>query len=214
MNVATDTRTRTAAPQGPAILRPRDVKALLAAPDRRTRLGRRDSALLAVLVGGGLRIGEAVRLVIDNIEFAGATVRVTTKTSKGRAGSPPRYRTVTLPPMAGRLVRDYVDHDAPRFWVFPGRHGEFLGTSAARRAVTKHLRAIGRGDLHCHSCRHSVGAQLTRATGNLWLVAKVLGHQSVNTTMHFYSQYSVEDSDKAADALAGVWSPRNGKGLR
>jgi site-specific recombinase XerD len=54
------------APVDVPILSARQQHELLRQPDKRTRLGKRDAALLAVLVGSGCRIGEAVRLRVQD----------------------------------------------------------------------------------------------------------------------------------------------------
>lgn len=211
-NALAETTTRQAAQSGPAILRPRDVKALLAAPDRRTTKGRRDAALLAVLVGSGARIGEAVRLVVDNVVFENGRCHVTLKTSKQRSGSPPKWRCVTLPPMAAKLLRDWLDYARPRLFVFGGPRHEAISTRQGRRIVTRYLRQAGRPDLHCHSLRHTVGAQIVRATGSIYSAQRVLGHSSPAVTSAYYACFDVRDADEVADALAGVWQPRKFKG--
>lgn len=202
------TATRPATTTGPAILRPKDVRALLAAPDRRGRQGKRDAALLAVLVGSGCRSCEATRLCVDHVEFTGGRCRLTIRTAKQRAGSPPKWRTCTLPPAAARLLHDWLVYAQPKLFVFEGRRHEALSTRAVRTTVTKYLRQIGRTDMRTHGLRHTVGAALARGSGNMWLVAKTLGHSSPATAYRFYSQYSLEDSDKVSDILAGLWSPR------
>jgi integrase len=202
-------RVEARAPQGPAILRPREVRELLRLPDLRTRLGRRDAALLAVLALGGLRVGEACRTTIDALEgLQGGRLRITVRTSKGRAGSPPRYRTVTLAPVAATLVRTYLDRRTPMFWMFPGRRNEHLSTSAARRAVTRYLRELNRADLHTHSLRHSFGSMVVRATSNIWVAQKLLGHSSPAVTSRYYAAFDTSDSDAASDALAAAVNPR------
>jgi len=190
----TATATRTLS--GPQVLRPKQVLALLRAPDKRTRLGRRDAALLACLATGGLRLGEATRLVVGDIEL-GKRVRISTRTLKTHGQ---RSRTVTLPAPAAKLLRGWLDYSQPRYWVFPGRRNEALTTRQAGRIVRGYLREIGRGDMRPHGLRHTVGAIVTRQAG-LWVAANVLGHASVDTTKRFYSQYCVEDADKAADKL-------------
>jgi len=193
-----DTATRVL--QGPRVLRPREVKLLLRAPDLRTRRGRRDAAILSVLSCGGLRLGECVRLVISDIEIA-KRVRITTRTLKTHGQ---RSRTVTLPSPAAKLLRDWLAYSQPRFWVFPGRRNEALTTRQAGRIVRGYLREIGRGDLHPHSLRHSVGAMITRATGSIYTTQRVLGHSDPATTARFYAGWSTEDADRAADAMEGA----------
>ena len=193
--MTTTTAIRTLS--GPQVLRPKQVLALLRAPDRRTKLGKRDAALLSVLACGGLRLGECVRLTLDCVEL-GQRVRITTRTAKSRGL---RFRTVSLPSIAARLLRDHLAHSEPRLFVFEGRRHEALSTRQAGRIVTSYLRKIGRGDLHPHSLRHGVGAMITRATGSIFCAQSVLGHASPTTTAKFYACWAVEDADRASDAI-------------
>jgi len=192
MTTATATRTLS----GPQVLRAKQLKALLRAPDLRQRRGRRDAALLAVLGCGGLRLGEACRLLVENVEL-GQRVRLTTRTAKSRGL---RFRTVSLPSIAARLLRDHLAHSEPRLFVFEGRRHEALSTRQAGRIVRYYLAKIGRSDLRPHSLRHSVGAIVTRQSG-IWVAQKVLGHASPTTTSRFYSAFDVTDADIAADKL-------------
>jgi len=214
MTTATAIRTLS----GPQVLRPKQLKALLAAPDKRTRRGRRDAALIAVLGCGGLRLGEATHLLVENVEMSGDTprpnqgdtpcnprqggpapsrVRITTRTAKSRGL---RFRTITLPGIGAKALRDHLAHSQPRLFVFEGRRREALSTRQAGRIVRYYLAKIGRSDLRPHSLRHSVGAIVTRQSG-VWVAQKVLGHASPTTTSRFYSAFDVTDSDAAADAI-------------
>jgi len=181
----------------PTVLRANQLKALLAAPDKRTKRGRRDAALIAVLGCGGLRLGEATRLLVENVELA-QRVRLTTRTAKSRGL---RFRTVSLPSIAARLLRDHLAHSEPRLFVFEGRRREALSTRQARRIVKAYLRQIGCGWARPHSLRHSLGAMATRATGNIYATQRVLGHASPDTTAKFYSAWDTTDADKVADAI-------------
>jgi len=203
------TETHTAQAQGPAVLRPREVRALLRAPDRRARRGRRDSALLAALVGSGARVGELVRLTRDQVEHGpGGRVRLMLRTSKGRNGTPPRFRTVTLPAPMARLLREYVAREEPRWWLFEGRRNEALSVRQAQKIVMRWLREIGRGDLRVHSLRHSFGAMVTRETRSIFVAQKLLGHADPRTTARYYAAFEVSDADAAADAVAEALSRR------
>src|SRR5213594_3070071 len=61
-------QTRVETHQDVPVLTARQQRELLRSPDRRTSLGKRDAALLAVLVGTGCRVGEAVRLRAQDIQ--------------------------------------------------------------------------------------------------------------------------------------------------
>src|SRR4051794_8054219 len=80
---------------GPPVLRTEEVQALVTSPDCRRVLGKRDAALLAVLVGGGLRVGEAVRLTVAKLQTSSdGRLRLTFRTAKAKDV---RFRTVMLP---------------------------------------------------------------------------------------------------------------------
>jgi len=192
MTTATAIRTLS----GPLVLRPRQLKALLAAPDKRTRRGRRDAALIAVLGCGGLRLGEACRLLVENVEL-GQRVRLTTRTAKSRGL---RFRTITLPGPAARLLRDHLSHSEPRLFVFEGRRHEALSTRQAGRIVKGYLRQIGCGWAHPHTLRHSYATILIHQSHDIWLTQKQLGHASVTTT-NIYAHADPSDADRAATAI-------------
>jgi integrase/recombinase XerD len=202
---------------GPDVLRAAEVRSLLAAPDRRRRLGKRDAALLAVLVGGGLRLGEAVSLTLDNLDFGpGGRVRLTLQTSKTRHL---RLRTVTLPDAASSLVTAYVGTmDAGADWLFPGNKGGHLTVRAAEKICKRHLSDIGRGGSRAHCLRHTFGSMVTRETRSLFVAQKLLGHADPATTSRYYAAFEVSDADAAARAIgrlfAGRKPPQAGKGQR
>lgn len=210
----TDTRTHTAISQGPAILRPRQIRALLQAPDLRRRRGRRDVAILAVLAGGGLRVGEAARLTVDSVETGpNGRLRLTLRTGKQRAGTPARWRTVTLPRQAAKLVAKYIDHQQPRYWLFAGLRNEHLCVRQVQKVAARYLREIGRADLHPHSLRHSYGAMVTRETKSIYIAQKMLGHSDPRTTARYYTAFEVSDADEAADAISAALV-RRGRNIR
>lgn len=194
--MTTETRMRT--DTGPRVLRPQQITALLAMPDRRTHQGRRDAALLTTMVLGGLRIGEAVRLTHENVDWENGQVRLTFKSEKSCV-----LRTVSLPRIGGRLLREWLDDPrSGRWWLFPGRHGEHLSVRAAQDMVYKRCREAEMPVwMHAHSLRHTFATSVMRRTGNLFLVQKLLGHTNPGSTSRFYLAFSVEDADRAATAL-------------
>ncbi len=193
---------------GPSVLRPRDVERLLAQPDARRWRGRRDRALLSVMVLGGLRVGEAVRLTRDNVETArGGVIRLTFTGAKSGA-----RRTVTLPPTAAKTLRSWLaDPRCGRWWLFAGRRGDHLSVRAAQDVVDGAGRSgLGR-HVRAHALRHTCGSMIARATSDIRKAQVVLGHADIRTTARFYSAYTVRDADDAAAALEGVLHPSGGQ---
>ena len=198
---------------GPRVLRTEQVRALLAAPDCRTCKGKRDKAFLAVLVGGGLRIGEAARLSVANVQQTRAgRLRLTFRTAKSRDV---RYRTVTLPCWAAEPVERWLAYERPTGWLFTGQLGQHLSVSGAQKFVNRYLEQVGRGDLVVHSLRHTYGSMVTRETRSIFVAQKLLGHADPRTTARYYSAFEVSDADDAADALgAAVASERSTRKTR
>jgi integrase len=209
--------TETKAIRGPSnVLKPHETKKLLTLVDLRTKHGRRDQALLAIMALGGLRSCEAVALRVDHIEpYVGGQVSIKVRNAKRKAvdgkGRPvgPTYRSVVLPAKAARMVHDYIAHTPKaRYWLFPGRADEHISTDTAQRAVVPYLAKLGRSDMRTHGLRHTCASQIVRETSNIWLAAEVLGHSNVETTRRAYVQYSLEDAARAAGALGAAMTRR------
>jgi integrase/recombinase XerD len=187
---------------GPRVLRTEQVKALVGAPDCRKAKGKRDKALLAVLVGGGLRVGETVRLTTANVlQTRADRLRLTFRTAKAKDV---RFRTVTLPQWAAKPVSDWLTYNRPDTWLFRGQCGHHLSVAGAEKIVNRYLELVGRGDLHTHSLRHTYGSMVTRETKSIFVAQKLLGHADPRTTARYYSAFEVSDADDAADALGSL----------
>ena len=98
-----------------------EIKALLAAPDRSTWLGRRDHAILLTAVLTGVRVTELITLRIDDVSLStGAHASVT---GKGR-----KKRTVTLTRETVAVLRQWLKErqGQPDDPLFPTRTGKHL----------------------------------------------------------------------------------------
>jgi site-specific recombinase XerD len=117
-----------------------EVDALLASPDRTSRTGRRDHAMLLVAVQTGLRVSELTALRVQDLHLgSGAHVRCTGKGRKERATPLTRQTVSVLRPFLAERGR------APDSPLFPGPRGAPLGRDAVRRIVDRHTSAaVGR----------------------------------------------------------------------
>jgi len=166
----------------PAVLDRERVAALLASPDARTVIGRRDRALLEVLYGCGLRASEAAGLGLDRVSFDLGVLRVLGKGAK--------ERLVPFGARARAALEAWIAHGRPRFAGARGGTALFL-TRAGRpmrredvwRSVRRHLRRAGiAGDASTHTLRHSFATHLLEGGADLRSVQEMLGHASVQTT--------------------------------
>ena len=110
-----------------------EIQALLAAPDKRTWLGRRDHALLALTIQTGVRVSELTGLHVGDVHLGtGAHIRVT---GKGR-----KKRATTLTGETVKVLRAWIEErqGQPDDPLFPTRQGRALSRYTIGVIVTKH----------------------------------------------------------------------------
>lgn len=117
----------------PVHLSEAEVTKILAACDGHTALGKRDLAILLLLSRLGLRAGEAIRLRIDDIDWAGGAVTI-------RAGKTRRERRLPLPQEIGQALIDYLRHSRPK----NSSHREVFLTHTAPFLPLKDSSAVGK----------------------------------------------------------------------
>ena len=138
----------------------------------------RDTALLLLLYGSGLRISEALGLP-GGVHPLGETLRVTGKRDKTRV-------VATLPVVAD-AVANYVSlcpwplhPDQP---LFRGAKGGPLSGDVVRRAVASARRTLGLNDrITPHALRHSFATHLLAGGADLRSLQELLGHASLSST--------------------------------
>lgn len=134
-------------------------------------------ALLMVTYAGGLRVGEVVRLRIEDIDSERNMTHV--RRAKGR-----KERYTLLGNAALAVLREYWKKYHPREWLFegekPGRHlSERTAQEVFEAAVAK-ARIAKR--VTFHSLRHSFATHLLEAGVDLRYIQELLGHSSSKTT--------------------------------
>jgi integrase/recombinase XerD len=164
-----------------------EIAALLAAPDRGSWLGRRDRALLALMIQTGVRVSELVGLRVGDVHLGtGRHIRVLGKGRKKRAT-----------PLTGELaavLRPWIAErgGAPGDPLFPTRQGRPLSRYTVGLLVGKHAQTAAAAcpslttkRVTPHVLRHTA-AMLWRAKQvDIATIALLLGHESVQTT-HVY----------------------------
>lgn len=147
----------------------------------------RDLALLTLLLGTGIRVSECVGLNISDIDFKNGGIRIYRKGGK----------EVTV--YFGTEVEDaLLDYLEERDRIIPEQgHEDALFLSLQRRRmavrsvenlVKKYARTVAPlKPITPHKLRSTYGTNLYRETGDIYLVADVLGHSDVNTTKRHYA---------------------------
>jgi integrase/recombinase XerD len=164
-----------------------EIAALLAAPDKRTWLGRRDHALLTLMIQTGVRVSELTSLRVGDVHLGtGSHIRVL---GKGR-----KRRATTLTGETVKILRAWTKErqGQPEEPLFPTRQGRALSRYTVGVIVAKHsatattaCSSLQSKRVTPHTLRHT-NAMLLRANGvDIATIALWLGHESTQTT-HIY----------------------------
>jgi site-specific recombinase XerD len=163
----------------PKALSSREVAALLASCDRRTTFGRRDFAVLTLLVRLGLRAGEVAALALVDIDWRAGEVVIR---GKGR-----REERLPLPIAVGEALVGWLRRGRPRCespTVFTRVRAPHLGlTSGSVSAIVRAASGrAGMSEVSAHRLRHTAATEMLRAGAGLSEVGQVLRHASTLTT--------------------------------
>jgi len=161
----------------------------------------RDLALLTLLLGTGIRVSECVGLDIDDVDFKNGGIHI------HRKGG--REVTVYFGVEVEDALRDYLDERLD-IDAMPGSEDAlFLSLQKKRIAVRsvenlvkKYARIVTPlKKITPHKLRSTYGTNLYRETGDIYLVADVLGHSDVNTTKKHYAALEDERRRSARNAV-------------
>ncbi|NCO24700.1 MAG: tyrosine recombinase XerD [Candidatus Infernicultor aquiphilus] len=170
----------------PYFLYLQEVNKLIETPLKNTIFGIRDRAILELLYGTGIRVGELVNLNICNIDLYEKTIIVFGKGSKERIlplGNP-SIRAIQEYLTSRNLFEKKIfvnknDLEA----LFLNRLGGRLTTRSIRRIIIKYMKMAGLNKkISPHVLRHSFATHLLEGGADLRSVQELLGHKSLSTT--------------------------------
>lgn len=161
----------------------------------------RDAAIITLLLGTGMRVSECVGIDINHIDFNTNGIVVTRKGGSEMIlyfgdeveAALKRYleARVNTAPLAG--------HENALFLSMQNRR---ITDRAVQNLVKKYAGLItSLKKITPHKLRSTFGTQLYRETGDIYLVANVLGHADVNTTRKHYAKMDDEHRRRAANAV-------------
>lgn len=161
----------------------------------------RDLALVTLLLGTGIRVSECVGLDVEDVDFKNNGIKVTRKGGNEMVvyfgeeveRALKRYLTVRegITPVAG--------HEHALFYSSQRRR---IGVQAVENLVKKYARQVTTTKkITPHKLRSTYGTALYQETGDIYLVADVLGHKDVNTTKKHYAALDDNRRRQAATAV-------------
>ncbi len=162
----------------------------------------RNIAIFTLFLGTGIRVSECVGLDIEDIDFRENRIRIM------RKGGKEEY--VYFGEEVEHALKDYISISREQIQPREG-HEHALFYSIQRRRISvqaiENLVEEYAGQITSfkhitpHKLRSTYGTALYRETGDIYLVAEVLGHNDVNTTR---KHYAALDDDKKRSAASAV----------
>ena len=162
----------------------------------------RDLAILTLLLGTGIRVSECVGLDLQDVDYKNQGIRITRKGGK--------QMTVYFGDEVADALLWYMEMDREHAVTLPGNENALflstqhkrMGVQSVENMVKKYARQIAPNKkITPHKLRSTYGTALYRETGDIYLVADVLGHNDVNTTKKHYAAIDEDRRRKAANAV-------------
>ncbi len=152
----------------------------------------RDLALMTLMLSTGLRVSETVGLNIDDVDFGNSRVKVT------RKGGNEAF--VYFSDEATSYLQDYIKErkkiipvEGHEDALFLSSHKKRISVRSVELMVKKYARVTTPlKKITPHKLRSTYGTALYQETGDIYLVADVLGHKDVNTTRKHYADIEQE----------------------
>ena len=161
----------------------------------------RDVALLTLLLGTGIRVSECVGLDLNDVDFKNNGIKIRRKGG---------YETVVyFGDEVADALHDYLEkryHTIPmeghEVALFLSLQNRRLSVRAVENLVKKYASTVtSLKKITPHKLRSTYGTALYKETGDIYLVADVLGHKDVNTTRKHYAAQEDARRRMAANAV-------------
>lgn len=162
----------------------------------------RDLAILTLLLGTGIRVSECVGLDIRDVDFKNNGIKVTRKGGN--------EMVVYFGEEVENALKMYLYTTRQSTAPLPGHENALflstqrkrIGVQAVENMVKKYARQITPNKkITPHKLRSTYGTALYKETGDIYLVADVLGHKDVNTTKKHYAAIDENRRRQAAGAV-------------
>lgn len=161
---------------------------------------RRDLAMLTLLLGTGMRVSECVGLNVDDVDFRTNALKITRKGGN--------QVVLYFSDEVKVALFDYIEerNQNPYLKTEPALFVSLQNKRITPRAVQKLVKKYAEivtplKHITPHKLRSTYGTELYRQTGDIYIVADVLGHKDVNTTKKHYAAITEDIRKKAADKV-------------
>lgn len=161
----------------------------------------RDIAIVTLLLGTGVRVSELVGLNIQDVDFKNNGIRIIRKGGN--------EMIVYFGEEVEKALKEYLELQRNGIAPLSGHEDALflsgqkkrISIDAVEKMVKKYCSAVSVKTITPHKLRSTYGTALYRETGDIYLVADVLGHADVNTTKKHYAKLSDERRRSASKAV-------------
>jgi len=152
-------------------------------------------AILMITYSAGLRVGEVVRLKVEDIDTERKMIHV-----RGAKGRKDRY--TILSDVAIETLNLYLKSYQPKIWLFHGKNeNSHLTVRSVEKIFDNAVKSAGvTKDVSIHSLRHSFATHLLESGVDLRYIQELLGHKSSKTT-EIYTHVSNKDLSRIQSPL-------------
>jgi integrase/recombinase XerC len=179
----------------PRFLSVKEVERILQLPDPETPRGKRDRAMLELLYGSGMRVGELVGLNLEDLSLSERLVKVRGKGKKERLipfGEKARDALQEYLRGRARILADLKTCRDPAA-LFLNLRGGRISVRAVQGNITQYVRESALLlHVHPHLFRHSFATHLLNNGADLRCIQELLGHESLSTTQK-YTHLSLQE---------------------
>lgn len=132
--------------------------------------------VISLIYSAGLRISEAVKMEIRDIDFNRKIINI--KDAKGK-----KDRQTALSLKIEKLLLEYMAFYKPSKYIFEGAGGEKYSERSIQQVFTRAVKEAGiKKEVSVHSLRHSYATHLHEAGTDIKIIQELLGHESTKTT--------------------------------
>ncbi|MEO2076154.1 MAG: tyrosine recombinase XerS [Bacillus sp. (in: firmicutes)] len=165
----------------------------------------RDTAIVSLILGSGLRLSELVGLDVDDIDFSKFTARVIRKGNKEQFVYFSQVAMADLQEYLNVRVAKYqVDKNNKALFISapigPKGKSRRLTARAVEKLIEKYAAAFGKPSLSVHKLRHSFATRYHAEINDVPKLRRQLGHSSIQTTM-IYTHIRNDDLKTAVDKM-------------
>ena len=168
----------------------------------------RDNIVVQTLLDTGMRVGECLSLLVDDLDLVNRSILLRAEITKGK-----KYRYVYFSQELQKELRrwlQYKDRYVESKYIFPSIKNNKLEVGSFETNLRQYGQRIGI-NIHPHQLRNNFAKRFLMAGGNLYTLSKILGHSSVTVTEKAYLDLDDDDIRKSYQGFSPLSNLRNKK---